>query len=192
MKKTLLLGFILAMGMNAAVIDFESLTDLTPVTNQFPGLTFTSATVLSLGGSLPLEFPPYSGQNVIFDNGGIIVIDLAASITSFTGFFTYSTPLTVAALDASNNILQSVTSLFASNLAGSGDAGSSPNEFISLSYAPGFARIGIAGAASGSSFTADDLDFAGATSSVPEPGTVSLLLVGLAAVGARVRFRARK
>jgi hypothetical protein len=159
------------------ILDFESLSDGDPVTNQFPGLTFSNAIVLSAGISLnEFEFPPHSGVNVISDNGGPITIIFATPILSFSGYFTYAEPLTLAAFDASLAQVASVTSAFSSNDALFGDPGSSPNEFLQVTFAGGISSMVITGDPSGGSFVMDD---AAVTSSVPEPTAFHFSLIGL-------------
>lgn len=83
---------------NATVIDFESLSDGTSVDNTYAGITFSNAMVLSAGISLnEFEFPPFSGQNVAYDNGGAIRINFAAPITWLSAYFTYLMPVTMTA-----------------------------------------------------------------------------------------------
>ena len=170
----------------AAAIDFESLADLESVTTQFPGLTFSNATVLTAGITLnEFEFPPKSGVNVVFDNGGAIVIDFAAPVASVQGFFTYLTPLTFTAFDAAFNPIDVDTSDFSSNLALSGDPGSSPNELLHVESGAGIAHVKIAGDPFGGSFTLDDF-------AVPMPGTLTLVVFGIAGALGWRRVRRRK
>lgn len=168
-----------ALLANPITIDFDGLSDLDSVTNQFPGFTFFNATVLSAGFSLnEFEFPPHSGSNLVFDDGGALVISFLTPFDSFSGYFTYSQSLTLEAFDASNNLLGTVNSAFFSNLALSGDPGSSPNEFLSLSFA-GISSVRITGDPTGGSFVLDDL-----TATVPEPSSILLLLSGTAGLAA--------
>lgn len=166
---------------DTTVIDFDGLGDSAPVTNQFSGVTFSNTTVLTAGISLnELDFPPVSGTNVVFDDGGAMTLAFAVPIDSFGGFFTYATPLTLNAFDSSNNLLASITSAFSNNLGTAGDAGSSPNEFLSLSIA-GISTITITGDPAGGSFTLDNATITTTPKvSVPEPRTNSLLLIALA------------
>jgi hypothetical protein len=175
-------------------INFDTLTELDALGTQLPGLSFSNATVLTAGSSLnELEFPPRSGSNVIFDDAGTMSIAFNAPIVSFGGYFTYLGPLTLTAYDASHNVLGQVGSLFNSNLALSGDAGSLANEFIQFTSALGIASVTIAGDPFGSSFVMDDLTFDdGRTSeSVPEPTTAALFGVALAVGAARRKWRSR-
>ena len=151
MRLAKLLIFVVALATTSTlkadttVIDFDGLLDSEPVTNQFSGVTFTNATVLTAGLSLnEFDFPPVSGTNVVFDDGGAMTLNFAAPIDSFGGFFTYAEPLTLSAFDSSNNLLASVTSAFSSNLGTAGDPGSSPNEFLLASIA-GISSVTITG-----------------------------------------------
>ena len=101
-------------------IDFEGLNDSIAVSNQYfaLGVNFSGATVLRAGiGLNELEFPPYSGENVVFDDGGPISILFLNPVTDFSAFFTYSTSLVVAGYDMGNNFIGSAVSIFSSNLA---------------------------------------------------------------------------
>lgn len=169
-------------------ITFEGLASGALITNQFLGLVFSNATVLTSGIDLnEFEFPPFSGTNVVFDDGGPISILFSAPVFSVGGYFTYVTPVTIAAFDALNNPLGSISSTFLNNLALSGDPGSSPNEFLQLNSVSGISGITITGDPFGSSFTLDNLTYS-TTSPIPEPSTVSLILVG----GLAVAFISRK
>lgn len=159
-------------------IDFESLPDSTIITNQYPGLTFRNAIILTAGISLnEFEFPPYSGMNVISDNGGPITIDFSTPVLSFGGYFTYLEPLTVEGFDGSNTEVASAASLFSSNDALFGDSGSRPNEFIDLTSASAISSVTITGDPIGGSFTLDDATYMPEQVAVaPEPASFFLLL----------------
>src|SRR4051812_22332539 len=179
----------------AGVIGFDSLADGELVTNQFSGVLFSNTTTLTAGISLnEFEFPPHSGTNVVFDDGGPISVDFATAVARFSGFFTYSRPITLSAFDATHVLLGSISSAFFSNLALSGIVGSSPNEFLQISSLAGITSVTITGASSGGSFVLDDVTTQALQGPNPpprpEPGTVGVLLVGLA--GARRFALARK
>lgn len=169
------------------VIDFEGFPDSTSLTTQYSGLTFTNATIITTGISLnEFEFPPHSGVNVVFDDGGPMSISFATPVLSFGGYFTYLEPLTLAAFNATSTAVASTTSAFSSNDALFGDPGSSPNEFLELSFASGISSIIITGDPLGGSFVLDDAMY---TSTVPEPTSLLLLLTSAAGVFAfRKRF----
>ena len=188
----LVLGLLLAasvLSADAIIIDFESLSDSTPVTNQFPGLAFNDATVINAGVSLnEFEFPPYSGTNVVFDDSGpiSIVFSFAQPVVSFGGFFTYQSPLTLEAFDNTSNQVDAVTSSFSSNLALSGDASSTPNELLQVAFAGGLSRVTITGDPAGRSFVLDDVTV---KTAVPEPsGFLLALIAAVVLFGCRVRM----
>jgi hypothetical protein len=171
---------------HASTIDFETLPDSTPIsdgtpiTNQFPNVTFTNTTVISAGITLnESDFPPHSGNNVAFDDGGPISIAFDGPVNSFGGFFTYTEPLTLAAFDPSDVLVAVVTSAFSDNLAClegppcAADTGSSPNEFLEVSSDSGISRVIITADQAGSSFTLDDATITVA----PEPHFTMLLFV---------------
>lgn len=190
----LFFGLSLVPGIVSAttvIIDFEGLSDSTSVTNQFSGLLLSNATVLTAGISLnEFEFPPHSGSNVVFDDGGPISILFSVPVISFGGYFTYGTQLTLSAQDTFDNPLPLVLSAFANNEGLSGDLGSSPNEFLEVSYLGGISGLTITGDPSGGSFTLDDATITTPNAtSVPEPGTASLIFLGgLAVLVARRRL----
>lgn len=83
--------------------------------------------------------------------------------------------------------MASARSAFSDNLALSGDPGSSPNEFISLTSGLGIESLVITGDPAGGSFTLDDFTYdtgpiSTGPSSMPEPSSLSLfatMCVGL-------------
>lgn len=170
-------------------INFDGLAEFDAVVNQFSGLTFSNATVLTAGTSLnEFEFPPHSGANVVFDDAGAMSIAFATPIFSFGGFFTYLSPLTLTAFDTSNNVLGTVSSSYLTNLALSGDAGSSPNELLQFISSIAIGSVAIAGDPAGGSFVLDDLTYDRGPAPVPEPGTLVLLATG----GVITLFRRRR
>lgn len=133
----------------ASVIDFEGLSDLESVTNQFSGLTFTNTTVVTAGISVnELELPPDSGIHEVFDDGGPISIAFSGPVLSFGAYFTYLEPLTLTAFDALSNPVSSAASAYSTNDALFGDSGSSPNEFLQVSFAGGISHGEQVGSAS--------------------------------------------
>jgi PEP-CTERM motif len=162
-------------------IDFDNLAELEAVTSQFAGLTFTNATVLTAGSTLnEFEFPPASGANVVFDDGPGITITFDDAVFSVSGLFTYVAPVTLTALDANHAVLGAVSSAFATNLALSGDSGSSPNELLQFASLTAIASIQILGDPAGGSFVLDNLSASDVPppAPVPEPGTLSLVALG--------------
>lgn len=197
-----LLGFALLGAPRPAsalpiFVDFELFADLDVLTTQIAGASFTNAVVLSsgaTGGSLnELDFPPRSGDNVIFDSGASISISFTTPLQAFSAYLTYVAPVTLSAFDAAGNSLGSVSTLFGSNYV---SGGGTPNELIALSEIGLISRIELLGAGTGGSFVLDDLTFDTddtVNARVPEPGTLLLFGVGLAAASrARfLRFRSR-
>ena len=178
--------------LKADLFTFEGFPDSTSLTTQYPGLTFQNATILSsgaVGGLLnEFEFPPHSGVNVVFDDGGPMSISFASPVLSFSGFFTYAEPLVLAAFDATSSEVGSAVSAFSSNLALSGDTGSSPNEFLQVSFAGGISSVTITGDPGGGSFVLDDASITTPTA-VPESNSLVLLLtIAVAILAFRRRF----
>jgi hypothetical protein len=173
----------------AVTIDFETLADGDVVTNQFPDILFSNATVLTAGISLnEFEFPPKSGSNVVFDDGGPMTLSFLTPVLGVSGFFTYLSlsPLTLSAFDPSGNLLASVSSAFSNNTALSGEGGSSPNEQLGFFGLGLIGSLTISGDAGGGSFVVDDITL----TPIPEPGTMLLLGSGLLALlGRRVLQR---
>lgn len=181
-----LLLFLLSSPLPATTIDFEGFPDSTILTNQYPGLSFNNAIILTAGISLnEFEFPPHSGVNVASDNNGPMTIDFSSPVSSVGGYFTYAEPLTLVAYNSSDQEVGSTASAFSSNMALSGDPGSSPNEFLSITE-PGIASLVITGDPNGGSFALDDLTY---TSSVPEPDTIALVFGGISLLVALIRGR---
>lgn len=167
------------LAASSATITFDYYTDLQAINNQIAGAIFANATVLTAGMSLnELEFPPHSNPSVVFDDGGPITIVFNQPITSFFSYFTYSHSLSLTALGANGEVITTQGSLSSSNLAISGDAGSTPNEIIKILAPGGFTSLLIAGDPQGSSFVMDDVTFE-TLSSVPEAAPEWLLLSGL-------------
>src|ERR1035437_5082251 len=167
----------------ADIMNFDSLSDLESVTTQYQptlGVVFQNAIVLksgAVGGSLnELDFPPHSDFNVIFDNGGPIIIDFAPAVVSISGFFTYNTALLMQAFGASHNLLGSAGSGCASNFVSAG-SGCTPNEAIGIAGLGDIAEVIVTGDAAGFSFALDDLTFDRSVEApVPEPASFVLLI----------------
>ena len=191
--RNLFIATVLWLGLGVAqaapvVVDFDSFVDSDRLTTQVPGLVFSNTEVLEAGVSLnEIAFPPRSGTKVVSDLGGAITISFAAAMSSVGAYFTYGTRLVFSAYDADANLLGSDVSAFLRNEAVSGELGSVPNEFLGFAGSE-IRRVVIAGDLLGASFTMDDLTFESAVS-VPEPASLALALVGLAALLRRGRRR---
>jgi hypothetical protein len=170
---------------NAASIDFEGLSDGQLVTSEYAGITYGNATVAQAGLSLnEFEFPPNSGVNVVYDSAGPISISFESPVNFFSAFFTYQVPLEIVVYETGHHMLGSVSSAFSSNLALSGDAGSSPNERLSI-FQQNISQIEVLGSPSGMSFVMDDVSFGSTTpipTPIPLPGTHLLVVVALLAL----------
>jgi hypothetical protein len=158
-------------------LDFEAFTDSTILTNQYSGFLFTNTDVWSAGLSLnEADFPPRSGTNVAADVGGQISIAFSAPVLTFSGFFTYSSALTLNAFDSLNQGVGTANSAFSSNFTSSGNP---PNEFLQVSFAGGISHVIITGNPSDGSFVLDDVTVTTPSNAVPEPSSQVLIISGL-------------
>lgn len=184
-------AFLMTSPAKSTVVDFEGFSDSTVITNQYSGLAFSNAIILTAGFSLnEFEFPPHSGVNVLADNGGPISVTFSSPVHSFSAYFTYAVPITVDVFAAGNALLGHVTSLFPNNEAISGASGSSPNEFLSLTDR-GISKVVITGSSDGFSFAMDDMSYSGSTLGTPELSTWALMIVGFLFVIFVRRIRAK-
>jgi hypothetical protein len=171
-------------GAAPITINFDNLADSDVISTQYTGLTFSNAMALTAGISLnEFDFPPRSGFNVASDSGGPMRIDFGTLVSGVGGYFTYSESLVLSAFGAGGVLLGSVPSAFSANSVSSGGA---PNEFLQLAFND-IAYVTFSGNPLGGSFALDDLTYSPAqTSPVPEPGTLSLVLMsGAGWLGAR-------
>ena len=157
--------FVLLAGASAtpllaqnAPLSFEGFLDSTVLTNQYIGVTFSNAIILTAGNSLDeFEVPPHAGTNVASDNTGPMTIVFASPVRIFSGYFTYGVPLSIQAFGSSNNAVGSAASPYSDNEAISGVSGSHANELLQVASAAGIYKVVIAGSAQGASFTVDDI-----------------------------------
>ena len=165
------------LGITAAgalTIDFEGQSDSAVLTDEYTGVIFSNATVITAGITLNEgEFPPHSGTNVVFDDGGEMTIAFSTPVTNVGAYFTYGVPLTLSFYDSLDNLEGTLT--FSSNLVSSGNP---PNEFLSFASASGISKAIILGDPAGASFVMDDLTFNPLSTAVPEPSTLLLLAGG--------------
>lgn len=190
------IGYVPSAWPTAIVYDFDTFNDSVGIANQYSGLAFINTTVLERGISLnEFSFPPHSGDDAAFDDGGPIVITFSSPVQSVSGYFTYLNGLTLSAYDSNNNLVDIAYSTFLTNLAdGTGDVGSVPNELLSVAgMGDQIARIVVGSSTSGSSFVMDDLTVSTSITALPIPGTLPLILGGLALiVSCRARWRCRR
>jgi len=183
-------GLLGIPAVKGATLDFEGILDLTPLSNQYSGVTFSNATVITSGLSLnEFEFPPFSGTSVIFDDGGLIGLSFLSPVSTFSGYFTYNSALTLTFYGPGATLLGTVNSAFANNTALSGDVGSAPNELLSFSNLTGIATIEILGDPFGASFVGDDFTTTEISSGVPEPSLFALTAACLAGLYLRRRLK---
>jgi len=169
---------------SAVVIDFESPADGTILTTEYSaqGVNFSGAAILNESGTLNPEFPPHSGNQVVYDylDGTITASAVGSLWSSAGGYITGNTAITLEAYDSANNLLGSVSTSGA-NYIGSGN--DNPNIFLNV-QADGIAYVKFHD--TGNTFTLDDFQF----TPVPEPSTY---LAGLGALGMVIGFiRSRK
>jgi len=166
---------------DSVTINFEDLSDSTLVGSSYAssGVIFINAIIATAGASLnEFEFPPHSGSNVVFDAGGPITLTFLTPVSSFSGFFTYASPLTLNGLGSSNQSLVSASSLFSTNSVSSGNQS---NELIQLNFPGGIVSVTIMGDPGGLSFVLDDASFTTvAATPVPESSSLALLFTGIA------------
>ncbi|MDQ1813038.1 PEP-CTERM sorting domain-containing protein [Massilia sp. CCM 9210] len=175
------------------VYDFDRFADGTVLSSQYAGLSFSQATVLLAGASLnELAFPPRSLAGALFDDGGPVTITFLAPVFSVGGYFTYLSGLTVSAYGIHGALLDTGSAAYAINLAdGSGDPGSSPNEFLQVANAAGLiSYVTFTSHAGGASFVVDDLTVEAGVA-IPAPSTIALTFAGLCA-GLLLRCRSRR
>ena len=176
--------FCFAAHSSAAVItiNFDGVADLSDASSLYSadGVNISSGFILvsgAFGGSLnELEFPPRSGEGVFLNDSDTTTLTFLNPITSFEAFFTYGGPITINFYDSSDSLLTTILSGFSTNVALSGDPGSSPNEQLIATGLASATRAEIL--ATSADFTLDDLTFeiveTPGGSEVPEPATLSL------------------
>ena len=179
--------FVDLSSVKAVVIDFENLSNLEVVDDQFIdlGVDFNglAGVLTSPADSLNSNaFPPISGSQVIFDDpnlsSGILRMDAVDySWLMVGGYVTGATSITLTAYGADDKVLDTVATE-GRNFFGS-STGLLPNIFLSVT-SPHISYVTFAGI--GNSFTVDNFTFT--RQSIPEFTSVfSLLLFGVVATG---------
>jgi hypothetical protein len=174
----------------ATTLDFEGVADSQSVDDFYSGVTFTNAVAHIAGISLnDAELPPVSGVTVAINENGPISIVWLSAVTDFSGFFTYTAPLTLEFFlsGVSEGISEGA---FSDNLALSGDPGSSPNERLTSPAGIIFDSVFLSSAGS---YGLDDISFTQSSGAVPEPSETlpAALVVGCVFLGLR-RFSASR
>ena len=158
----------------AVTIDFENLSDLSPVNSTYTaqGVLVQNAISLTAGVSLnEFDFPPSSGSIVIGDDvindGDPMIITFLHSSDSVSAFFSYASTLTFTAFDPFGTLLGEFSTATSSMLGLS--------EQIIVPY-NGLGSLHIAGSEA-NSFTMDDLSFEpNLPASLPDGGSTLGLL----------------
>jgi len=168
------LGLFACCDAYADVITFDNLPDLTVVTNQFPGVSFSGAQVLTRGSSLNSQFfPPVSDPNVVYDfQNGTITATFASTptggITSVGAFVTGNTSITES-IFSGTTLLGSV-STGGANFVG---AGLPPNSFLSISGLGITSAVFTNNLGRGNTFTLDNFTFTRSDSLAGEPSPLA-------------------
>jgi hypothetical protein len=140
------------------------------------------------------ELPPFSGINVAASDTDL-QIDFTEGVSSVAAYFTYLNPLSLSAFNAAGGLIGFATSRFDSNLVSTGNPA---NELMQITSTEAIWHITIGLGSLGGLFVLDDLTFevaevgGGGTepNPVPEPATVTLMLLGAAVAAGRQKLRA--
>ena len=156
--------------------DFGLGVPLSGFTDSATGLllTFANAAVFQSDISLVAEeFPPRSGFNVLGDDGGSLTISLPTLAVGVSGFFTYTTQLTLTVFRSGVEVGSAQSSGFENFISAGGDG----NEEIAFSGTE-FDQVQIVGDPTALSFFVDDLTIdlqdSQTPAPVPEPVTVEV------------------
>jgi hypothetical protein len=159
----LMLTFGIGKTAEAAVINFDNLHSGEIVDNQYLdlGVDFNgSPSVLTQGDGLDPNFPPVSGNNLVYNYpfDAITVNAVNSAWDNVGGYVTSGFGVTLTAYDANNRVL-GMASTSGSNVLNS-TTGLSPNIFLkvvasNIAYVKFMAQDG----AGGNSFTLDDFTF---------------------------------
>ncbi|PIL38970.1 hypothetical protein CR103_14910 [Massilia psychrophila] len=181
-------GIVCSATAGTIVYDFDTFDDDTPLATGYAGLTFTNAAVWKAGLSLnETAFSPHSADGVVLNIGGPITVVFLTPVFGVGGYFTYDSGLAIAIYDGRGALLGELSGAYANNLIdGSGDASSSPNEFLQFADVNGLiARITIT-SSGGSTVVLDDLTVDDGATSISEPSSIALM-AGVIAAGLRRR-----
>ena len=158
------------------------LSDGDNIGDYYPDVTFgpyvTGLSVSRFGGYDSLDYPPHSGDVVVwsaYDDTMNIAFALTENAVGF--WYTSLNPITLTAYDASGDDLGFVTGDANTDGEGDGTAISSYLEFDGT----GIASVDITSAAS--QYVIDDLTFSNTESATPEPTSMALSLAALGLFG---------
>ena len=161
-------------------LDFEGIADGT-ILNSLGTVTFTGAAIATAGETLnEYEVPPRSGNNAVLNLDPAMTLIFTDGVYFLSGYITYGSKVDIWIQNASGTLAHT-RSLFDTNLAISGETGSTPNEFFSFRSTELITGLTLS-ADFANAFALDDVSFSsiplGTPSEVPLPGSLQLLLVG--------------
>jgi hypothetical protein len=172
------LGAILltsTLSAEATLLDFEDAPDLTAIGDLYnsSGVTFANAIALTAGFSLnEFDYPPSSGVVAVGDDFAPIEIAFSGLANDISAYFTYASQLTFLAYDAVGGLIGTYVHPGVDNLGST--------ELIPLAFSD-ISALTIAGEWDGS-YIMDDLSFSlSPIASTPNPSTLALFAVGIAA-----------
>ena len=182
-------------GAKTTVIGFDDIPEGTIATNQFGGVTFTGASVLTEGSELNSAYPPVSPPNVVYDYlDGIITLNFSTNVDAVGAFVTGDLPISESIFNGAT--LLGTTTTGGANEVGSG-TGLSPNIFLNLASSTDITSAVFdngTGGTESDTFTLDNVTVDGGAitvSGVPEPSTWLLMIAGIGSIGVMLR-RTRK
>jgi len=175
------------------VIGFDDIPEGTIASNQYHGVIFSGAAVLTENSLLNPPFPPKSDPNVVFNYlDGTSTLDFTVSgVTSIGAYVTGTTAITESIFSGAT--LLGTTATPGPNYIGAGSL--SPNIFLSLSGANITSAVFANLSGQANTFTLDDVTIAGGDiflNPVPLPPALPLFgaaLAGLASAGWLLRRR---
>lgn len=155
------------VGADEVALGFDGVPDLSLDLDDF-GVHFTGAQVLACGGSLNCpQFPPFSGDNVIYDvENGVIVAQFDSTVTGevdkVSARITGNRNVTMTAFGAAGEV-RGTMQTGGANFVGAG-TGIAPNKLLEITSTEPIARVTFHD--SGNTYTIDDFAFRGSSKSV--------------------------
>lgn len=191
--KKLLAALVLAapLSAGATLIDFEAIAEGGTVTNQYPGVVFSTASgnvveVSSYGQAWGTAAPKIAcPRDVGSYCGGTMVLDFLSPIMGLTF---YATGDNFAGVIGTAEIFDGATLLSSFDMVGDGNANTA--HFVDFSGFSGVSKLRLT--VSEREYALAGLgydDFSFSASSVPEPGSLALLAAGVLGFGALRRSR---
>jgi hypothetical protein len=176
------------------VLTFDDIPEFGIVSNQYSGVTFTGASVLTEGASLNPVYQPVSAPNVIYNYlDESITLDFTTDVGSIGAYVTGLAPVTLTAYDGTTVLGSVATS--GTNYTGMG----TPNTFLSLAFGHITSAVFATNVGYSDTFTLDNVTIRGTTPTIggpfsiatgaPEPATWAMLVAGFGVIGAAMRSR---